>query len=101
MPPKVDEEFSDVGWADIFGKKRREVWQYFMVSCTDKDVLKCKVCSKIMRGSSSITSFKYHLENVHKINLADPDTSLIESSEGTSKKTKDPAEEFYRIRKFW
>ncbi len=51
--------------------KRSLVWKHLLVRRSDKKVVKCKYCENVFKDAGSTSSFKYHLEQKHKINLTE------------------------------
>ena len=96
----MGQEFEEVGWAEYAefqGKKRSEVWRYFLVRLQDPDDLKCKICGKIMKASPSPSTFRYHLDNIHgiKVGLAPKVIPAAKKESGDDRK-----DEYLRVTKF-
>lgn len=101
------QEYDEVGWAEYAefqGRRRSEVWRYFLVRLQDPDDLRCKICGKIMKASPSPSTFRYHLDNIHGIKIgAAPKVPLRKDSgsgSGVIAAKDDKEEDYLRLTRF-
>lgn len=62
-------------------EKKSTVWNYFLQNAKDCNRLKCKKCSAIFTNQRATTSYRYHLQHVHGIDITFSQSEPKENTE--------------------